>query len=490
MKKLLNILGSLLLPILLLLAAAGCERRSAPPRGILEIIGPQGLKTEIGGKVSDKNPRRLRLAPRRYLIKCSAPGYRVRYYSVEIKNNDNRTLRAELEPERAAVLIESTPAGAQVFVGDAPRGTTPAVIPDLAMGEHKAVLKLPGYADCEVKWRLTDARPALVRGVLESNSGTLVFACEPEGAKILIDGVEAGVAPARIERPEGRYRVRFEAPGCTPEECTVELRRGKTETIRRRLAMKPARLTVESVPEGAEILINGEKRGVAPCTVENLVAGNYLVRAELPLHEPAEREVKLIAGSSDTVRFELASGVGSCRIVVRPAGVALRLNGAPIGVVKARPGDPKAVQPVVLRDLTPGTYRLAMSHPNARPSRREITFTVRKGKEGLVEARMWVPDCEITYHNGESRQGILVAEDTENILFGMDPGVEVEVKRTLLREIRWIPTHEFIARDGGVKRGILKAENPTTVVFETEPGRPIEIVRSSLREIRRLRDQE
>lgn len=485
MKTLLNALLTMLL-----LTVVGCGGDSAPPRGILEISGPQGLRTEIGGKVFHKNPQRLRLNAKQYLVKCSAPGYRERFYSVAIRNNDTLSLRAELEPETSAALIESTPAGAQIFFGGAPRGTAPAVIADLPMGDHKAVLKLPGHADCEVKWRLSDARPVLVRGTLEPNSGTIVFASEPEGARILIDGIEAGVTPARVDRAEGRYRVRFEAPGCTPEECTVVLARGKVETVRRRLTMKPARLAVESVPAGAEILLNGEKRGVTPCVIENLAAGNYLVQASLPLHVPARREIKLIAGSSDTIRFTLVSGVGSCRVVVRPAGVALRLNGAPIGVVKARPGDPKAVLPVVLRDLTPGTYRLGMSHPNAHPSRREITFTVQKGKEGLVEARMWVPDCEITYLNGESRRGILIAEDAANILFGMEPGVEVEIKRSSLRSMRWIPTHEIITRDGVARRGIITVENPTTVIFESEPGRPVEIVRSSLQKIRQLRDQE
>ena len=486
MKILLNVLWA----ALLLLTVAGCERNKAPMRGTLEISGPPGLRTEIGGKVFSKNPQRLRLNAKQYLVKCSAPGFRVRYYIVDIRDNDNQTLRAELQSETAAVLIESTPAGAQVFYEGAPRGTTPAVIADLPPGDHKAVLKLPGHADCEVKWSLTDARPVLVRGTLESNSGTIVFASEPEGAKILIDGVEAGVTPARIERAEGRYRVRLEAPGCLPAECTVVLKRGQTETVQRQLAMKPARLTVESVPDGAEILINGEKRGVAPCVIENLAAGTYTVRAVLALHEPAEREIKLVAGSSDTLRLDLVSGVGSCRIVVWPAGVALRLNGAPIGVVKPRPGDPKAVLPVVLRDLTPGTYRLGMSHPDAQPSRREITFTVQKGKETPVEARMWVPDCEITYHDGESHRGILVAENPVNILFGMKQGIEVEIKRDLLRSIRWIPTHEIICRDGSVHRGIIKAEKRATIVFESEPGKPIEIVLSSIRSIRPLRAQE
>ena len=486
MKMLLNALWS----ALLLLTVAGCGDDNTPPRGILEISGPPGLRTEIGGKTFLKNPQRLRLNAKEYLVKCSAPGYRPRYTFVKIRKNDKQLLRAELEPENSAVLIESEPAGAQVFVGGNPRGITPAVVADLPMGEHSAVLKLPGYADCEVKWSFSDARPVLVRAKLEANSGTMVFASEPEGAKVLINGVEAGVTPLRVERAEGRYQVRFEAVGCTPEECTVTLGRGKTETVKRQLAMKPARLTVESVPEGAEVLLNGEKRGVTPCTVEDLPAGHYLVRVALPLHEPAEREVKVIAGSSETLRFELASGVGSCRIVVRPAGVALKLNGAPIGVVKARPGDPKSVLPIVLRDLTPGTYRLTMSHPNASPSRREITFTVRKGKEGSVEARMWVPDCEIVYLNGESRRGILIAEDAVNILFGMEKGVEVEIKRASLRSIRWIPTYEIIFRDGSARRGIIKVENPSSIVFESEPGNPVEIGRSSLREIRRLRDQE
>ena len=479
-----------LIPALLLSLIAGCGGDDAPPRGVLEISGPEGLRTTIGGKTFQKNPQRLRLVAKRYLVKCAAPGHRDRYYLVDVARNDRLSLRAELEPENSAALIESEPAGAQVFFGGAPLGTTPTVIADLPVGEHKALLKLPGYADREVKWRISDARPVLVRGLLEHNTGVLIFESVPAGARILIDGVESGVTPRRIERAEGRYRVRMELAGCIPAEQTVTLKRGGKAKVRCELAMKPARLTVESEPQGAEIFLNGEKRGVTPCVIENLSAGSYLVRAALPLHEAVEREIKLVAGSRETVAFRLASGVGSCRVVVRPAGVALTLNGAPIGTVKPLPGDRKEVSPVMLRDLTPGSYRLGMSHPRALPTRKEIVFTVSKGQESSVEARMWVPDCEIVYLNGESRRGILIAEDAANLLFGMEPGVQVEVKRSSLRSMRWLPTHEVTDRNGGVRRGIIKAESPSVIIFETEPGHPIEFVRSSLRGIRRLREQE
>ena len=480
----------LLCSLLLFCGIAGC-RDEKPQGGILEVSGPTGLVTEIGGRSFRKNPQRLRLAPKSYIVKCSAPGFRDRYYPIKVKNNDRISIRAELEVLRSAVLIESTPAGAQVFYRGAPRGVTPAVLPDLPPGEHRAVLKLAGYADREITWVLRDERPMRVQSELELNTGVLIFESTPAGAKVLIDGVEAGTTPLRAERAEGRYQVRFESPGCVPAERTVTLKRGTEEKVSASLKMKPVRLTVESVPEGAEIFLNGEKRGVAPCVIENLVAGTYQIRAALARHEAAEREIALVAGSSETIRFVLVSGVGSCRIVVRPAGVALTLDGKPIGVVKPAPGDRKEVLPIVLHDLNPGPHTLGMSHPRAEPKRvKKHPFVIQKGKETSVEESMWIPDCEIVTLNGDAMRGILVSENSDKIFFGMGPGITSEVERSTLRSIRWLPTHEAIRTDGKVVRGIVTLDSDVMIVMESEPGRPIEIPRSSLRSLRRLPDRE
>jgi hypothetical protein len=46
-----------------------------------------------------------------------------------------------------ALLVDSRPAGASVTINGKPSGTTPLTINDLAPGEYRIVMALPGYRD-------------------------------------------------------------------------------------------------------------------------------------------------------------------------------------------------------------------------------------------------------------------------------------------------------------------------------------------------------
>lgn len=96
--------------------------------------------------------------------------------------------------------------------------------------------------------------------------GRLRLRTFPSGAQVWIDGALAIEAtPATLVLPEGRYHLRLQAPGAEPIERTIEIEAGEADDLTLNIPKPPeARVAVRSDVAGAEVRINGYKRGVTP----------------------------------------------------------------------------------------------------------------------------------------------------------------------------------------------------------------------------------
>ena len=115
---------------LMLLAAlflfCSCGKKNVITRTAVEIKGPEGIVCEISGIKS--SAKSFRLPPGTYIMCLSAPGHRSEYRTVTVPSSGKCVVEAELAPVRAAVLITSSPSGAQVSMDGKSMGITPLVI--------------------------------------------------------------------------------------------------------------------------------------------------------------------------------------------------------------------------------------------------------------------------------------------------------------------------------------------------------------------------
>ena len=140
---------------------AGCGKK-APARGIVEFSGHPALQVAYKGKTftgKQGGTVKLGVPPGTYNFRLSAPGHYPRFSAVSIKAGQTQKLKVELEPVVSAVLIDSTPRGAKVEFKGQSRGVTPLVIADLPAGEYSAQIKLRGYAEETVGWKIFSERP-------------------------------------------------------------------------------------------------------------------------------------------------------------------------------------------------------------------------------------------------------------------------------------------------------------------------------------------
>ncbi|HLO09869.1 MAG TPA: PEGA domain-containing protein, partial [Desulfobacteria bacterium] len=100
-------------------------------------------------------------------------------------------------------------------------------------------------------------------------------------------------------------RVRALRPGFTPDPALFSPQvLSVWEAIRHR-PLPEAELLVESLPSGAEIFVDGERRGVTPARVRTKSIAPIRIRVSHPGYRDAETSGQWLPGDTDIVRFSL-----------------------------------------------------------------------------------------------------------------------------------------------------------------------------------------
>jgi len=105
-------------------------------------------------------------------------------------------------------------------------------------------------------------------------------------------------------------------------------RRGKSRPVP---AVVPAQVTVNSVPEGAEVSFDGSVLCQTPCTLTGIAPGQHAVSATKAGFSAANRTLSLTSGANTSVSLELAQMTAMISVSSNPAGAAIVLDGKDTG---------------------------------------------------------------------------------------------------------------------------------------------------------------
>jgi eukaryotic-like serine/threonine-protein kinase len=133
---------------------------------------------------------------------------------------------------------------------------------------------------------------------LAAEAGRIVVRSTPEGARVAVDGHDAGTTPATIrDVAHGSHTVRVTRDGYVEEERKVAITAARpAQTLTIELARPPAAaqaaarggavspglngpggLTVDSRPEGASVFVDGKMVGTTPLTIDSVAAGEHSI---------------------------------------------------------------------------------------------------------------------------------------------------------------------------------------------------------------------
>jgi hypothetical protein len=148
-------------------------------------------------------------------------------------------------------------------------------------------------------------------------------------------GLALPLGTRRLLRP-GDYTLTVTAPGYYPYQDTIEVTKAASQRQEILLQPLPGLLTLDSTPEGAQLLIDGEVVGETPISELPVEAGAHelLLRAPryLELSQPLEvtgREVQ------QRLTLVLDPAWADVAIASTPAGASILLDGEPAGTTPA-----------------------------------------------------------------------------------------------------------------------------------------------------------
>ena len=170
--------------------------------------------------------------------------------------------------------------------------------------------------------------------------GTIQFTTSPSDPVVLFDEqpVQATASPFVIPNvePETTHLIEVRKRGYRTWSTQVTLSPGQNLQLAE-VTLEPeeggeavaeggAGFSLSSEPSGATVLVDGERKGTTPITVEDLEAGEHTIRVELEGRAPWETTLSLSAGRVLALQpVELGSAQVTVRFVSDPEGARVYL---------------------------------------------------------------------------------------------------------------------------------------------------------------------
>ncbi|MBI9103747.1 MAG: PEGA domain-containing protein [Spirochaetales bacterium] len=195
-----------------------------------------------------------------------------------IRPGMNNIIEMELLPHPVALIIDSNPQGAEIFLNGRSSGKTPAVLDDISQDTYTYSLGYNGYRTRETEIRVSGTEDYTI---IEDLTNTLTFLIpdqREQGAYIYLDGKENpsgvvgedGLTLSYIS--VGTHHLRVEKEGYATEERVIEVpvrNEGRVDDIVFNLVLDDIPYAVQTQPRGAVIYLDGEDTGLTtPATIK------------------------------------------------------------------------------------------------------------------------------------------------------------------------------------------------------------------------------
>lgn len=352
----------LLLPIVfavLVCVAAGAYFFLKPSGGTFLQIGsnPSGATIYVDGNLSGKTPARVPVSPGSHEVRIGLEGYQDWAEMVQVPGNKVVPLKAQLNAlaKFGFLQVVSDPAGASVFIDGQLQGQTPARI-QVPLGEHSLRLTLPGYRDWQnyVQMKEQSDYPVDVRLEREIKLSTVRLASSPPGAQAFLDGQKKGLTPLDITMTPGVHVLKISLEGYTTWEEQINIAEG-LEYLREvelsQINVARASLKIESIPQGAEIRVDGVLHGITPKEIE-LPLGAYMINLSHAGFESWENPLDLTQIKAYPLKVELKpiSERAYLSVESSPPGAQVLVDGKRMGKT-----------PLTKLEMPPGNYQVQVS---------------------------------------------------------------------------------------------------------------------------------
>jgi len=342
---------------------------------ILVATNPAGAEIYLNDQQVGVSPYQGRNIAGNYQLRVKYPLYEDHVEQFVLREGETVTLPTiELKPRFGYYVVESTPAGAEVWIDGKKEGVTPLARKQIGSGQHSLVVRLTDYYEHKETFSVKDGETKSFSLQLKEAFGSLVVTSDPSEAAVFIDGKEVGKTPFTQPRfPSGTYELRLARELYADARESVVVKDGeKTDKF---LVLPKNFGTLTVTAEGSEIFLNGKAVGFATYTA-NLSAGLYKLKASRDKHREEEREVYISNGQREEIKLTPAPLMGALSISTTPfesAGAAIQINGT------LRTEKTPASIPLMI-----GDYDLLITKPGYLDVRRQVSVVEGREQELII----------------------------------------------------------------------------------------------------------
>ena len=375
--------------------------------------------------VEEINGIEVKVATNNAVMKCQTAQYdtglivemtakpNTRFYFHHNEFGDSNEVCLNLEPNKEYYLeaylnqqypitVAANVAGADVYLDGVYKGQTDAnyvlTVKDVIPGEHTLRVELGGIK--QEQKIVVSASSVFFRQTINTQATKpqfVVFSVEPQSAVVTIDGkhylAQAGFVQLVLQN--GNYNYSVSAVGYHTQSGNFTVAGAKVEKEVKLMA-DAANVTI-TAPDGAEIWVNGSKKGTSSWS-GTLSSGTYIFEARKSGHQSASISAN-ISSSQPNIHFTLPAPtpiVGSLVVMSTPAMAEVAIDGKVVGRT-----------PLDLGDVLVGEHTVTISKEGYAPKTQKVTLA--EGKTEVVNIALVKQSTTPTSTSTTSAKGITSA---------------------------------------------------------------------------------
>jgi hypothetical protein len=387
----------------------------------------------------------------------------------------------------AKLEINTEPPGAALTIDGTDVGRTPYVMPQPLHGQYLIRLQKEGYHTEEKILDIGSKTPSQMVFRLRQMNGLVLFDSNPAGADVTVNGVFRGKSPLFVtDLPTGTHRATFVLEGFDPREMEVVIDNRVPKLCKMTMKSIYAVLNIESTPTGASVFVDGLHKGKTPCTVEDVVLGNHVLKVLKDGYKEYSEQLSLTKTDEMAVKVQLEELLAALDVLTSPSDARVTVN-----------GEFKGRTPLQVSGLRDGKYDVVIEKPGF--SKISQTLDIRKNKDAKIDVTLERSTGSVVLNVLPIGSNLIVADTDirgvttrDPFTFDLDPGsykleiskpghhtqtidLSIEPRKAFTRTITlkkvWKKDTVLQLKDGRVRDGMLIARYPNgTIKLESAPG--------------------
>ena len=273
---------------------------------------------------------RLLLRQGEYTISGEKEGYYDVLQPFVVDDAPTKTVSVAMRKLPGKLTVNITPAAEAtitidgIHIGPAPLGPV-----ELEPGQHGISIRSERFLPfSDVVEVIGLGRQQMITVQLVPRWAEVTVTSEPPGAAIFTAAEKIGETPAVIELFEGTHQLSVIRDGYKAWDGAVTVAPNVPHELPLIvLDRSDARLLVNSIPRGANVMVNGRYRGQSPLTLDLSPDIDYQIGLSKAGYGATTRQVRLRSAASESITVDLTARTGTVKINVSPADAIVYVDG-------------------------------------------------------------------------------------------------------------------------------------------------------------------